>query len=50
MLMQLISRSFGIELDFGSNGYSFETHWSHCVLSLSKTCYPVLSTRQEIVP
>ena len=44
MLMQLTSRSVGIALDFVSNCYWFETHWSHCGVSLRKTHYPVLST------
>ena len=33
----------------------FKTHWMHCIVSLSKTLYPLLSTdfnpeRQEVVP
>ena len=32
------------ELDFGLKGCLFETHSRHCVLSLIKTLYPVLST------
>ena len=38
------SGSFGRVLDWGSKGCSFETCQSHCVVSLSKTLYLLLST------
>ena len=38
------SGSFGTVLDFGSKGSWFDTHRSHCVVSLSKTLYPLLNT------
>ena len=31
-------------LDLGSKGHQFKTHWNQCVVSLSKTLYPMLST------
>ena len=31
-------------LDLGLKGHDFETHWMHCVMSLSKTLCPKLST------
>ena len=34
----------GRVIDSGSRGYGFEPHRRHCVLSLSKTLYPSLST------
>ena len=36
------SGSVGRMLDSGSNGHELETHWRHCVVSLSKTLYPLL--------
>ena len=36
--------SFGRLLDWGLKGCSFETCQSHCVVSLSKTLYLLLST------
>ena len=38
------SGSVGIVLDLGSKDRQFETQLSHCVVSLSKTLYPVLFT------
>ena len=38
------SGSVGRALDWGLKGCKFETHPSHCVVSLSKTLYPLLST------
>ena len=37
------SGSVGRVLDLGSKDREFEIHWSHCVVSLSKTLYPLLS-------
>ena len=34
----------GRVLDLGSKGFCLETCWRHCVVSLSKTLYPLLST------
>ena len=34
----------GRVLDSGLKGIGFEPHWRHCVVSLSKTLYPLLST------
>ena len=31
-------------VDLGSKCHKFETHQYHCVVSLSKTLYPLLST------
>ena len=36
--------SVGRVLDWGLKGFEFENYWSHYVLSLSKTLYPLLST------
>ena len=36
--------SFGRVFDSGSKGHEFETHHRHCVVSVSKTLYPLLST------
>ena len=36
--------SVGRALDMGLEGYLFETHRFHCVVSLSKTLYLLLST------
>ena len=38
--------SVGRALDWGSKGFQFELHcqWFHCVVSLSKTFYPLLTT------
>ena len=33
-------------LGLRSKGCLFETHWRHCVVTLSKTLYPLLSTVQ----
>ena len=40
------SGSVGRALDWGLKGCWFEPHhwWCHCVVSLSKTLYPLLST------
>ena len=40
------SGSLGRALNWGSKGFSFKSHrrWSHCVVSLSETLYPLLST------
>ena len=40
------SGSVGKVLDWGSKGCWFKTQlwWSHCVVSLNKTLYPLLST------
>ena len=35
----------GRMLDLGSKGGEFETHQRHCVVSLSKTLYSLLSTK-----
>ena len=34
----------GRVLESRSRGFGFEPHWRHCVVSLSKTLYPLLST------
>ena len=34
----------GRVLDLGSRDCGFEPHWKHCIVSLSKTLYPLLST------
>ena len=38
------SGSVGKVLDWGSKDCQFETHRSHCVVSLSKTLYPLPTT------
>ena len=38
------SNSVGRSLNLGSKGCMFETHQSHCVVSLRGTLYPLLST------
>ena len=40
----MCSGSVGRVLDSVLNGLEFETHQRHCVVSLSKTQYPLLST------
>ena len=45
----------GRVLDWRSRVAKSETHWQYCIVSLSKTNYPLLSRgstlgRQEIVP
>ena len=40
----LMRSSVGRVLDLGSKSHEFETHQGHCVVSLSKTLYPLLST------
>ena len=34
----------GRVLDSGLRGCGFEPHWRYCIVSLSKTLYPLLST------
>ena len=34
-------------IDSGSKGHEFESHWRHCVMSLSKTFYPPCFTRSS---
>ena len=41
------SGSVGRVLDLGLIGRYFETHRRHCVVSLRKTLYPLLSTRSR---
>ena len=36
--------SVGRALDWGTKGCQFETHQSHCIVSLTMACYPLLST------
>ena len=40
------SGSVGRVLAFGWNGCEFETHQSQCVVSLSKTLYPLVQPRK----
>ena len=42
--LKSVSLLFGRMLDSGSKGLEFVTHWSHCIVSLSMTLYPLLST------
>ena len=50
-LLGIINISKGARvLDSGFKGCEFETHWRHCIVSLSKTLYPLLtngSNREE---
>ena len=35
--------SVGRVSDLGSKGFEFETLWGYCIVSMSKTLYPLLS-------